>query len=87
VEAENLIIIKDLEGMERLKNAIPRDAYVAFDTETNGVDRESHIIGFSVSWDTTAGYYVVLRAWDPVNGILVDLPTVSKAKEFMEHAW
>lgn len=58
--------------------------YVAFDTETTGVDKESQIIGFSVCADIEIGYYVVLSYWDPNLKSLIDLETKGHAKRFIQ---
>uniref|UniRef100_UPI00374E27C4 5'-3' exonuclease H3TH domain-containing protein n=1 Tax=uncultured Helicobacter sp. TaxID=175537 RepID=UPI00374E27C4 len=45
-----------------LIDSIPKDALVAFDTESDGLDtKEANIVGFSFSFDKTKGYYVPLQ--------------------------
>lgn len=47
------------------------DAFVAFDTETTGVEKDSEIVGMSVAWGLEEAYYVVLSHWDAENKILI----------------
>lgn len=61
---ERLIVIKYLHQLQELEDYINRNEYIAFDTETTGIEKDSKIIGFSVSADTETGYYVVLSYWD-----------------------
>lgn len=79
---ENLIVIRDLQKARELLELVKQQDYIAFDTETTGVNRESQVIGFSLSWEIHTGYYVILREWDGVN--LNTLETESIVKEFME---
>lgn len=79
---EKLIVIRTIAEASELIVKIKEQEYIAFDTETTGVSKESQIIGFSVSWDIESGYYVVLRAWDGAK--LNVLETDFVAKEFME---
>lgn len=45
-----------------LIDSIPKDALVAFDTESDGLDtKEANIVGFSFSFDKMKGYYVPLQ--------------------------
>ena len=81
---EEIIIIKTVEDLELLKAYIVDREFISFDTETNGVDKESKIIGFSISCDTNIGIYVVLSYYDSVLGQLVDLPTRDHAKDFLQ---
>lgn len=61
---EKLIIIKTLSELEDLRIYLKDKQYVAFDTETTGVDKGSEIIGFSVCADVEVGYYVMLSEWN-----------------------
>lgn len=79
---ENLIVIRDLQEARELLELVKQQDYIAFDTETTGVNRESQVIGFSLSWEIHTGYYVILREWD--GAILNTLETESIVKKFME---
>lgn len=82
--AEKLEIIKDLEGLAKLKEYLKDKEYVAFDTETDGVLKSSRIIGYSVSAEIDIGYYVITRAWNVMKQSLEDLPTLEPSREIME---
>lgn len=75
MKPEKLHIIDTVEGLEDLINKIPKDEYIAFDTETTGVSKSSLIIGISLAWTTEEGYYVILRRWCATSGSLLDLDT------------
>src|ERR1700722_2973391 len=79
---EKLIVIRTISEAKALIQEVKKQEYIAVDTETTGVSKDSQIIGFSVSWDVESGYYVILRAWD--GSKLNVLETESIAKEFME---
>jgi DNA polymerase-1 len=81
---EQLHIIRTKEGLEELARYISDKDFVAFDTETDGVDKESRIIGFSVCADVEVGYYVILSYWDVDSQKLLDLETKAGAKAFLE---
>lgn len=70
--------------MKILKDYLQDKDLVAFDTETDGVSKESHIIGYSVCADVEVGYYVILSAWDVTSQSMVNLETTSEAKSVME---
>lgn len=81
---EQLITIRTLEELQKLKVELLPVEFIAMDTETTGLDRESSIIGFSVAYDTAKAYYVILSYWDKEAQLLVDLETKAAAKDFME---
>lgn len=81
---EKLITIKTLRELEELKNYLSDKEYIAFDTETTGVEKGSEIIGFSVSADVEVGYYVILSYWSCQDKKLLYLETTEGAKAFME---
>lgn len=81
---ENLIIIRTLSQLNDLKACINDNEYIAFDTETNGVDKDSLIIGFSIATSVDNGHYVILSEWNVETSTLVDLETKSQAKEIMQ---
>lgn len=59
-------------------------AYIAFDSETDGVDKESKIIGISACSEVDVAYYVILSYWDTLREMLFDLETTKYVKEFLE---
>lgn len=58
--------------------------YVALDTETTGVDKDSTIIGYSVCAEEDLAYYVVTQYWDKLGQQLVPMETVETSPMFME---
>lgn len=57
---------------------------IAFDTETDGVVRDSRIIGFSVAASVDEAYYIVLHYWDVATQSMITLETDSGSKDFLE---
>lgn len=80
---EKLVIIRTLEQLKELQAYLADKDYVAYDTETDGLDKESRIIGFSVSAEVNVGYYVVTAYWDVEKQCLVHLETMEGAKDFL----
>ena len=80
---ENLIVIRTIKEAQKLLALMVKHEYIAVDTETTGVSRDSQIIGFSVSWDINSGYYIVLKEWDGTK--LNILETESIAEDFFEN--
>lgn len=81
---EKLIVIRTLRELQKLKKYIADKEFIAFDTETTGVDKKSEIIGFSICADIEVGYYVILSEWDPIALKLAYYETMQDAKEFMQ---
>jgi DNA polymerase-1 len=81
---QKLIVSKTKKQLVELKEYIKANDYIAFDTETTGLDKESKIIGYSVSADEHTGYYVVLYYWDTNLSQLVPIPeTLSQSEEIL----
>lgn len=81
----NIVIIKTLKELEALQDYIKDNDFIAFDTETNGIEKGSIVIGFSVCAGVEEpGYYVILEGWDAKNQALVSYETKEGAKAFME---
>lgn len=80
---EQLILIKTLAQLKELETYLQGKDYIAFDTETTGVDRDAKVIGFSVCADVSIAYYVILSYWDVEAKKLVDLETAKGAKTFL----
>lgn len=81
---EKLVVIQTLKELKELKTYLRGKTYVAFDTETNGVEKESKIIGFSVCADVNVGYYVILSYWNTEQQKLVDLETLEGTKDLLQ---
>lgn len=69
---ERLITIRTPEELTQLTKVIDKAEFLAYDTETNGVEYNAQIIGFSLAADTETAYYVVLSYWDSQKGLLVE---------------
>jgi DNA polymerase-1 len=82
---EKLIIIKTLSEMEQLSAYLADKDFVAYDTETTGLDKDAKIIGISVSADTDVGYYVILSYWDKDKKELVELETQQGIKPLIQN--
>ena len=83
-DKEKLILIKTPEALAELLEYLKDKEYIAYDTETTGLDREDEIIGFSVCAEPEIGYYVVLSYWDVQKQKLIALETKAHAKAFLE---
>lgn len=77
--SERLEIIRTVDGLDRLKEVLQAAEYIAYDTETTGLDKDDQIIGFSFAVDAETGYYVILSYWDTTAECLVDLETKASA--------
>lgn len=76
--------MKTLSQLQELEKYIEDKQYIAYDTETDGVGKESRVIGFSICADIEVGYYVILSYWDSIRSSLLDLETKEGAKRFVE---
>jgi DNA polymerase-1 len=79
---ETLNIVSTLDQLKDLEQYLADKDLVAFDTETDGVGKESRIIGFSVCSEIEVAYYVILYKWDGEK--LVALETNDRAKEIIQ---
>lgn len=70
---EDLIIIRDLATLQALRQYLSDKDLVSYDVETDGVDKESHVIGLSVCADLDKAYYVILSGWDKTQQKLVEI--------------
>lgn len=71
-------MVRTVEDLQKLVEVIQANEYLSYDTETNGVDKDSEIIGFSIASDMETGYYLVLAEW--TGEVLSYLPTKDHAK-------
>lgn len=81
---EKLILVKTLKELEALRAYLADKDFIAVDTETTGVTKDSEVIGFSVSAEVDVGYYVVLSYWDVLNKTMIYLETCTGAKDFLQ---
>lgn len=81
---EKLIVVRTLAELEQLRAYLADKDFVAYDTETDGVEKESRIIGFSICSEVDVGYYVILSYWDVAQQRLVDLETKQSAKALLQ---
>jgi len=80
---ETLKVIRTLPELNELIDYLADKEYIAFDTETDGVEKTNEIIGFSVCADVEVGYYVILSYWDVPTQKMVYLETKEGAKHFL----
>jgi DNA polymerase-1 len=83
--SEKLVIVKTPEQLEELIEYVKDKEFIAFDTETTGVEKESQIIGLSLCADVELAYYVILSYWDPTTSRLIDLRTKENIKTLLEY--
>ena len=84
---EKLVVVKTLEEMKKLQSYVdelPKEEFIAYDTETNGVDKESKIIGFSICADLNLAYYVVLAYWSKEEQKLIWLETLKETPKLIK---
>lgn len=81
---ETLKIVRTLAELAELKRYLEDKDFIAFDTETTGLDKDSTIIGFSVSADVEVGYYVLLAYWDVETKTLIHTDLIKHAKDFFK---
>lgn len=58
-----LTIISDIKGIEALRKYLADKDFVAYDTETTGITRDSRVIGMSVCASEDEAFYVILKSW------------------------
>jgi len=71
-------VIDKAQDIEPVIEALQKAEYVAYDCETTGLSEESQVIGFSMCWEETTAYYVVLSQWDPVAQSMVKTSVESR---------
>ena len=68
---ENLIIIETLPELNALISKLETldvdTEFMAFDTETTGLEKDSEIVGYSLAWTVDTAYYVITRRWITIN--------------------
>lgn len=73
-----------MEQLRELNQYIKEQDLIAFDTETDGVEKESRIIGFSVCADIEVAYYVILHSWDVDQKSLIETEVLKEAKDTLQ---
>jgi DNA polymerase I-like protein with 3'-5' exonuclease and polymerase domains len=84
---DNLIVLRTLEEVETLREYLKDKDFIAYDTETTGVEKGSQIIGLSVCADVgedSIGWYIITAYWDVPTQTLVELETKAGIKPFLE---
>lgn len=81
---EKLVTIRTLDELTALRGYLADKDYVAYDTETTGLDKDSTIIGFSVCAEEELAFYVILHYWDTEKKQLLPLETTQQAKEVIQ---
>lgn len=82
---ENLIVIDftnptAMAELNDLGAYLEGQEYVAYDTETTGLEKDAEIIGYSVASEADVGFYVVLSYWDVPEKKLIYCNDAFKAK-------
>lgn len=81
---EKLTIIKTLAEVKNLIDYLADKDFVAFDSETDGTNKESRIIGYSVCASLEEAFYVVTHYWDVAQQKLIQIETDKMSKKVME---
>lgn len=79
-----LSVVETLADFKSLEALLASDDLIAFDTETTGLDIDSKIIGISICNNLDEAYYVIFSKWDVTAASLVDLETLSHARQFLQ---
>lgn len=87
-----LIVIDTEDVLENLILHLGQFEYVAFDTETTGLNASDQIIGYSVCGEESVAYYVILAfwqndqlVWNPLSTRTTDLLALLKTKKLIGH--
>lgn len=81
---EQLIVIRKNSKVFDLIAYLQDKQFIAYDTETTGLDQDCVVIGMSVCAGAEIGYYIVLSEWDKEAKKLVSLETQDTVKIFLE---
>lgn len=83
IKFEPILIDDELKLMEII-NSIPKDALVAFDTETTDIDTKiAKIVGFSFCFEKNRAYYVPISHFYLGVGAQISMNSVKKALELL----
>jgi len=72
------------DQLEELVNTLSAQEIISFDTETDGLDRESKLCGLSFSWKPKQGVYVPVRSPQPETHLHTDT-VISALKPVLEN--
>lgn len=81
---EELIVIDTLKGLEDLSSYIDGTDFIAYDSETTGLTKRDHVIGFSICASESLAYYVILYKWDLTEKTLKEVIPLAEAKKIIE---
>lgn len=82
---ESLVVIRTVEELQALESIVDTmEDFVAYDTETTGLDWGCQVIGLSICGDLEEAYYVILSYWDKEKQQLIDLDTKARIKPLLE---
>lgn len=81
---QQIKIIRKADELKELIEYLNKFDYVAWDTETTGVEKDSNIIGYSVCAEVNVGFYVIVKEWIPTDKKLIDLETLKLSKKFFQ---
>lgn len=80
---EQLIVIRTASELNDLSKYLKDKTFIAVDTETTGVTKESEVIGISVCAEESVGYYIIISYWNVENKKLVELETRAWTNNFL----
>jgi len=59
-----LIVVDTQQGIDEVIEYLRDKEYVAYDSETTGLEQSSTVIGISISADENTAYYIILQGWN-----------------------
>ena len=83
-----LVIIKDLPELEALEIYLKDFEYVAFDTETTGLNKSAEVLGVSICCEENKAFYIIHKGWDveskTVKRIGIPLTVLTQTMELLK---
>lgn len=83
---EHLHVIKEDWQIDVLLGYLKDHEYVAYDTETTGLDHDAEVIGMSFSSEVDRAFYIITAEWDKENKKLIRHPNREKVIEVLKLA-
>lgn len=80
----NLEVIRTNEQVKQLQAYLQSYDYVAFDTETTGLEASSTVIGVSLATESDRAFYVILHEWDVTTNTLKEIETTATIKDLLQ---
>lgn len=80
---EQLHILRTIQEVKDLQLIIGDKEYIAFDTETTGLDKDCKVIGISIAFDTESAYYIILYEYNVESDQLHPLETTKCIEDFL----